>query len=214
MLNDAEEREFTDTTVKEWLDELKDAVYHAEDLLDEIATEALRCQVEADFVTSASKVRNFISTSFDRSGRKLKSKIEEVVDKLEYLASQTNAIGLREGVEGRSTQRVPTTSLVDPETIIYGRDDDDEKAIVNLLLSNNLASNNHSTGVIPIVGMGGVGKTTLARQIYNNQKIIEHFSLKAWVCVSEEFDVPKITKKILEAVSPQKHDNTDFNCKD
>ncbi|XP_030950652.1 putative disease resistance RPP13-like protein 1 [Quercus lobata] len=210
VLNDAEEKEITDTIVKEWLDELKDAVYHAEDLLDEIATEALRCQVEADFGTSTSKVRNFISTSFDRFGRKLESKIQKVLEKLEYLASQTNAIGLRESVEGRSSQRVPTTSLVDPETIIYGRDDD-EKAIVNLLLSNDVASNNHSTGVIPIVGMGGVGKTTLARQIYNNQKIIEHFSLKAWVCVSEEFDVRKITKKILEAVSPQKHDHTDFN---
>ena len=66
--------------------------------------------------------------------------------------------------------------------------------------------------MIPIVGMGGVGKTTLSPQIYNNQKIVEHFSLKARVCVSEEFDVPKITKKVLlEAVSPQKHDNTYFN---
>ncbi|KAM4097294.1 hypothetical protein ACJW30_08G170900 [Castanea mollissima] len=210
VLNDAEEREITDTTVKEWLDELKDAVYHAEDLLDGIATDALRCQVEADFGTSKRKVRNNISTSYDRFRGKLESKIKEVVDKLENLASQINAIGLREGVEGRSSQRVPTTSLVDPETIIYGRDND-EKEIVNLLLSNDAASNNHSTGVIPIVGMGGVGKTTLARQIYNNQKIIEHFSLKAWVCVSEEFDVPKITKKILESVSPQKHDDTDFN---
>ena len=71
VLNDAEEKEITDTIVKEWLDELKDALYHAEDLLDEIATEALRCQVEADFVTRTSKVRNFISTSFDQFGRKL-----------------------------------------------------------------------------------------------------------------------------------------------
>ncbi|KAL4612488.1 hypothetical protein ACB092_08G202900 [Castanea dentata] len=191
VLNDAEEREITDKIVKEWLDELKDAVYQAEDLLDGIATEALRCQVEAEFVTCTSKVRNFISTSFDQFGRKLESKIQAVVDKLEYLASQINAIGLREGVEGRSSHRVPTTSLVDPETIIYGRDDD-EKAIVNLLLSNDVASNNHSTGVIPIVGMGGVGKTALARQIYNNQKIIEHFSLKAW-----------ITKKILESIQTE-----------
>ncbi|KAK7849257.1 hypothetical protein CFP56_003280 [Quercus suber] len=55
-------------------------------------------------------------------------KIKEVVKKMNYLASQIIAIGLREGVEGRSSQKVPTTSLVDPESIIYGRDDD-EKAI-------------------------------------------------------------------------------------
>ncbi|KAJ9685845.1 hypothetical protein PVL29_017781 [Vitis rotundifolia] len=46
-LNDAEMKQFSDPLVKDWLVQVKDVVYHAEDLLVEIATETLRCQIEA-----------------------------------------------------------------------------------------------------------------------------------------------------------------------
>ncbi|XP_075633729.1 putative disease resistance RPP13-like protein 1 [Castanea sativa] len=120
-------------------------------------------------------------------------------------------IGRREGVGlgGKPLPRIrsPTTSLV-KETRIIGRDDIKEP-IVNLLLSNDAKGNEHLC-VIPIAGMGGIGKTTLAQLIYNDQRITEHISISFWVCVSEEFDVVRITKSILEAVTSQKCDTTDF----
>ncbi|XP_034705129.1 putative disease resistance protein RGA4 [Vitis riparia] len=59
--------------------------------------------------------------------------------------------------------------------------------------------------------MGGLGKTTLARFAYNDDAVVKHFSPRAWVCVSDEFDVVKITKAILGAISQQSNDSNDFN---
>ncbi|KAG6632447.1 hypothetical protein CIPAW_13G160300 [Carya illinoinensis] len=55
VLEYAEEMQFTEHMVKKWLDELKDAVYDAEDILDEIHTEVLRCKLDAEFQTIATK---------------------------------------------------------------------------------------------------------------------------------------------------------------
>ncbi|XP_070664166.1 putative disease resistance RPP13-like protein 1 [Malus domestica] len=59
--------------------------------------------------------------------------------------------------------------------------------------------------------MGGIGKTTLAQLLYNDDKVKQHFELQAWVCVSDEFDVVKITQTIYASVTSQTHDTTDLN---
>jgi len=60
--------------------------------------------------------------------------------------------------------------------------------------------------------MGGVGKTTLAQIVYNDEKVIEHFDLKAWTCVSEDFDILRVTKSLLESVTSKvwESNNLDF----
>ena len=63
VLEDAEELQVTKPVVKKWLDMLKDAVYDAEDVLDEIATEALSSELDAGFQTTKTKVRKYISAS-------------------------------------------------------------------------------------------------------------------------------------------------------
>ncbi|KAK4364726.1 hypothetical protein RND71_016084 [Anisodus tanguticus] len=47
--------------------------------------------------------------------------------------------------------------------------------------------------------MGGLGKTTLAQMVFNDQKVTEHFNLKIWVCVSDDFDEKRLIKAIVES---------------
>ncbi|KAL5556219.1 hypothetical protein UlMin_038455 [Ulmus minor] len=206
VLDDAELKQIRNPAVKMWLDELKYAADDADNLLDDIATDALERKVmEAEPMTSTSNMRNIFSNFFHSNDRYRVTKMEEILGTLEYIAQQKDDLGLKVGRgEKPYSSRLPSTSLI-PKSQVYGRDADKD-AIIKMLLSDDVGS-----GVIPIVGMGGIGKTTLAQAVFNNNEVKELFELKAWVCVSEEFDVCKVTKTILEEIDSRPCDIKDLN---
>jgi hypothetical protein len=53
---------------------------------------------------------------------------------------------------------------------------------------------------LAIVGTGGVGKTTLAQKIYNDQKIKGSFELQAWICVSQDYNEVTLLKEVLRNI--------------
>jgi hypothetical protein len=73
--------------------------------------------------------------------------------------------------------------------------DVEKEEIINFLLSDNDGGNR--VPVLSIIGLGGMGKTTLAEVVYNDVRIRDHFDRKAWVYVSEYFDAVRLTKEII-----------------
>ncbi|XP_059653642.1 putative disease resistance RPP13-like protein 1 isoform X2 [Cornus florida] len=227
VLDDAEDKQITNKNVKDWLDELQHFVYHAEDLLDEIATKALKNKLAADDQSQTQRSRSkvgfsrvfhlmkqflvpincFVWAPAYLSDEAIESRMKEVMSELEGFVKQKNYLNLVENVGRKQWRRLQTTSLVD-ESEVYGRENDKEE-IIELLLSGNATKN--EIPVIPIVGMGGVGKTILTQLVYNDARVGQNFDMKAWVCVSDEFDVSVITKKILEAVTPSTNVKNDLD---
>ncbi|RVW93683.1 hypothetical protein VitviT2T_020661 [Vitis vinifera] len=160
VLNDAEVKQFSNDQVKEWLVQAKDVVYGAEDLLDGIATDALRCKIEAaDSQTGGihqvwNKFSDCVKAPF--ATQSMESRVKEMIAKLEAIAQEKVGLGLKEGGGEKLPPRLPSTSLVD-ESFVYGRDEIKED-MVNCLLSDN-ERGKEDIDVICIVGMGGTGKT-------------------------------------------------------
>ncbi|GKV45214.1 hypothetical protein SLEP1_g52322 [Rubroshorea leprosula] len=218
VLRDAEEKQTTVNSVKTWLDDLKDLTYDMEDILEEFTTDVMRGSLIAE-PQHASTTKRCIPACFSYFKHSDSmfdfdtiSKVKAISNGLQTMVEKSNTLSLlrstgqaRDRPDGVDAARVPSSSL--PDSHVYGRETD-KVAILRKLLNNE--SNSQGYSVIPIVGMGGIGKTTLAQQVYNE---VEHesFDLKAWVCVSDQFDVLSITRSILGAVSRDQRDLKDLN---
>ncbi|XP_026437166.1 putative disease resistance protein RGA3 isoform X2 [Papaver somniferum] len=173
------------------------------------------------------KVRDFISKSsnplvfhFKMAGklRDIKKKLDEIYnDSVRYTLNATSGASRVDQTKVQCNRL--TTSVVD-DSVLIGMEDA-RSDIVNMLTNKTLtsvspsSSSSHNSShqeklsVVSIVGMGGLGKTSLAQLVYRDESIKTHFDKKMciWVCVSDKLDVYRILKEIIESI-------TDCSCGD
>ncbi|AES98679.1 putative P-loop containing nucleoside triphosphate hydrolase, leucine-rich repeat domain, L [Medicago truncatula] len=200
VLEDAEKKQFKELSIKLWLQDLKDAVYVLDDILDEYSIESCRLRGFTSFKPKNIKFRHEIG-----------NRLKEITRRLDNIAERKNKFSLQMGgtlreipdqvAEGRQTGSI----IAEPK--VFGREVDKEK-IVEFLLTQ--AKDSDFLSVYPIVGLGGVGKTTLVQLVYNDVRVSGNFEKKIWVCVSETFSVKRILCSIIESITLEKCPDFDY----
>ncbi|KAL0006873.1 hypothetical protein SO802_008375 [Lithocarpus litseifolius] len=200
VVPDAEEKQERDHDVSEWLRRLKDAVYVADNLLEEFSNEVLR----RDQMTQDKEAKK-VCISFPKLNQlafdlKMGHNIKAIRKRLDAIAADRE-FHLEE--RPRETQvedwERQTHSFVFREEVI-GREND-KKKIIGILLDPTVAEN---VAVLPIVGSGGLGKTTLAKLVFNDEEIGNHFEIRLWVRVPEDFDIKRTVQKILKSAKGER----------
>ncbi|KAL9459566.1 hypothetical protein AB3S75_002882 [Citrus x aurantiifolia] len=206
VLNDAEQRQVKEGSVRLWLDELKEASYDMEDVLDEWTTARLKLQIEG--VDENALVQKMPVCSFFLSPcigfkqvvlrRDIAQKINEINEIFDDIAKRKDVFNfnvIRGSTE--KSERIHSTALINVSDV-RGRDEEKNILKRKLLCQSNEEQN--AVQIISLVGMGGIGKTTLAQFAYNDKDVIENFDKRIWVCVSDPFDEFRIAKAIIEGL--------------
>ncbi|KAJ0478811.1 putative virus X resistance protein-like, coiled-coil [Helianthus annuus] len=211
LLHDASQKEVNNKTVKSWLNGLQHLAYDIDDVLDDVATEDMHRELTLQEPgASTSMVRKLIPTCCTKFSltHRLSPKLDSITKRLQDLEKQNPGLVVIGEKPKVITSRRNETSLPDGSSVI-GREVEKEKLLNKLLVDDG--SSKESFSIVPIVGMGGVGKTTLARLLYNDAKVQTHFEPKIWVCVSDDFDIFKISDIILQSMTKESKEYKDLN---
>ncbi|KAF8762517.1 hypothetical protein HU200_009492 [Digitaria exilis] len=197
---DKHSRGTEDSPVQHWLKKYKFVAYDMEDALDELEADAMIWK------HSPSKVKMFFSSINPLVVRiTMSNKIRNIRVKLDKISEDQKKF---------TPLLLPTPTGQDNnkgqgETFIGERDEIEmvgrEKEKNDILIKVSQKEGDQEISIIPVVGLGGMGKTTLAKSVYNDKQTLINFDVKAWVHVSEDFDLNKIVSDIIcqvEGASP------------
>ncbi|XP_047946924.1 disease resistance protein RGA2-like isoform X2 [Salvia hispanica] len=194
VLEDAEDKQIESKPIRDWLQKLNALAYKIDDILDECNTHVSKLKHTRNKLSRYSLQKILYR---HKIGRRMK----QVTKQLDGVAAERAKFHLLEMPVDRPREVAAsreTGSLLNHTNQIYGRKKDKEK-IVGILLND--VKENQDMSVLPIIGVGGLGKTTLAQLVFNDPRVVDHFNIRIWVCVSDNFELKTLVKAMIEAAT-------------
>ncbi|KAM3245386.1 hypothetical protein ACQJBY_056613 [Aegilops geniculata] len=196
------EEEDPDAQDKAWMNEVRELSYDMEDSIDDFMQNVDDEDTKPDGFLE--KMKNFLV--------KVKAR-HRIGKEVQDLKKQITEVGQRnERYKAREAFSKKKNATIDPRALAMFQHTselvgiDEPKAKVIKLLTEG-ASTQEKTKLVSIVGSGGMGKTTLASQVYEDLK--GKFKCQAFLTVSRNPDMMNILRTILRAVSGQRYRDTE-----
>ncbi|PQP92206.1 putative disease resistance protein [Prunus yedoensis var. nudiflora] len=195
FLKDADARQGQDETVRIWVAKIRDAAY---DLEDVIQTYGLK--VVSKKKRGLKNVLKRFACIFKEGVdvQRIGNEIENITTRISDLRSSLQKYNInetRESSGGESSlqlhERLRRSYSHVVERDVVGLESNVKELVMHLVKDEN----RHQ--VVSVWGMGGLGKTTLARKVYHHKKVRQHFHSFAWVCVSQRYQVRNVWEGIL-----------------
>ncbi|XP_058103497.1 putative disease resistance protein At1g50180 [Magnolia sinica] len=196
FLKEADEKRKENARVKIWVDQIRDVAYDADDVIDTFIL-----KVERHHQQQHGWRKYIASPKLVKLRHELRKKIEEINTTVDRISANKSKYGI-EGVQqvGASSSswhegpslREKRAPIVEEADVVGFKDD-------AITLVRRLIGGEARRSIISIVGMGGIGKTTLAKKVYNNSYVKRHFNFHGWVYVSEKYRVRELLRELIKS---------------
>nr|UBY06955.1 NBS-LRR disease resistance protein [Dasypyrum villosum] len=204
FLADADRRNITDKSVQEWVGELKRAMYEAADILD-------LCQLKAmERRPSTLDVGCFNPLLFcmrnPSHAHDIGTRIKALNKRLDSIKERSAAFSfINIGSYEDCSSKVQVTRSANPDRETTGEFDrsgvvgekikEDTRALIETMLAEK--GGNTNIMVVAIVGVGGIGKTTLAQNVINDETMKDEFDNTIWLSINKDFDKVELLRTII-----------------
>ena len=201
FLKDADKRQYESESVRDWVRSNRNLAYKIENVLETYAV-----KVESRKGKGIKKALKRFACILDEGVNlhKLGLEIGNIKSEIANLTSSLQTYGIKLDNEGQSSNAASKTLLRQTfaheiEEHFVGMQNDVDR-LVSLMIDRD---NDHR--IISIVGMGGSGKTTVAKKVFNHMDVQTHFESFAWVTVSQQFNAERLLQEIWRQLDPRRH---------